>query len=726
MSFLPGGVGQWLMPRRALGGGAVVFPPATLFSFSDSPASGNTYIRDRPGWIQPTSDPRYQAANLISSGNFQFADGFNTGGFSGQDLGRVDGGQVSVTVSAVATTEELRVNFVNENTYLRANLASGRNRFQVTKSINGSSTTLYDSGVVTAINVGDVMTLEYSWSGSTCTLKLYVNGARYPNSSTSWTAAASGLLQPSSLVGAMSTGNYTAYASNVLGATPLARLTLNKLHRIYQRDKSTTNGNISVSGIGTGVTAIQFRLLQNDVLVSGWDYGAKSITGLTVDGSGNWSGTISNIPQGTGYQIQLRDSVDNLAGSVSRKFDVGVIIKGQGQSLATQIYQSSSVRTTAGSANAWFPWSMSNTTDIDVNPVTFDPAWDWAGITSGGDTYVADKNFSAFAQPIRAASSSLALAWHSGGYGSRKLTAFMSSDVSVPYTQGPSRTLWQNLVATIAFFGDLEVFIWDQGQEDAGRTYNLNSFSSTDATNYKNNFVSYIAAVRAQVGRTAAQLPVIVMPIGRMYPAGGTIGNYASDAAYDLFFKTQCELTALVSNCYLGAAQHDLTLASTTTSEPHLSSSADMGYIEKACRMGYDITKVLGLSSTDRRGALALSMAHSGLTLAITFDANTATALTCAASIATNFSFWTDNTFATPMTPTLMSIGALSGGQFVVTFTFAGSTAAGNVVSSGKGGAFSIGGSYPDSANALKATQADGRSVVTYPITGSVGYLTAT
>ncbi len=345
---------------------------------------------------------------------------------------------------------------------------------------------------------------------------------------------------------------------------------------------------------------------------------------------------------------------------------------------------------------------------------------------AGGNTFATTISNEALAAGFRASGTSLAIGWTTGGYGSSQLVRFLSSSASVPYGAGPSRNIWTNMLAQLAYLGDIEAFVWWQQSEDAGRAYNANGFGSTEAAAYKTNFIAYIAAMRAAVGRTAAQLPVIIIVGDRLYPPSGTIGNYTADAAYDLFYKTQCELTGLIANCILGSGVQDTVLATTTTNEPHLSGSVDMGYCEAACRQGYDIAKALGLASTDRRGALPLSMVHSGLTLAITFDANTATALTCAAAIASNFSFWTDSTFATPMTPTFMSIGALSGGQFIVTFTFAGATAAGNVVTSGKGGAFSRGGVYPDSANALKATQADGRSVVTYLIGGTVGYITAT
>ena len=92
----------------------------------------------------------------------------------------------------------------------------------------------------------------------------------------------------------------------------------------------------------------------------------------------------------------------------------------------------------------------------------------------------------------------------------------------------------------------------------------------------------------------------------------------------------------------------------------------------------------------------------------IAFDANGTSGMTCAASIASNFEFAADSTFASALTPTAMSID--SGTQ--VTFTFASAPAAGAAMRGPTG-------INPDVTNVLKGSYSDG-SVMSWPVYGSL------
>lgn len=727
-------------------GSASAFPAADQFSFADAFNTGNTALRDRTGWEQSTSDARLQNTELVNTATpaLTILDGFGANGLSYQETGRIDGGSASVTLATSASDWFVVLNGVDEQNMVRADFASTLNRVRISKIVGGVTTSLFDSGIIASLfEVGQVVSVSYSWSGTTCTVTLSLNGARYPNGTTSWTFAASGLLQPCGRIGLMTTGVYSAYASTALATAP--RVSMRKVHRIYQRNKTTSQGTVPIYGIAKGCTSLQFRLLQNDTVVSGWDWGQQTLNAVTVNPTtGVFSANVSGIPQGNNYQIDVRDTVDNNARSTSRKFDIGAIWILFGQSLAIQSPYATG-RTTAAVANAWLPRSTTPVGDQRSDPLNFETEWEWEGSVLGGNSWTANLSQTAMLAAVRAAAPGLATSIICAGYGSQVLTAFLSSSANVPYTVAPTgagRTLWQNLLATIDYYGgfydpnvgpsvptapgDFEGFIWDQGQEDAGRVAATLGFTPTLRTAYMANFQSYIGAIRSHVGRTAAQLPVLIVGLGRLNPAAGgtTFGNFACDPSWDLFRQTQYDLTQIAGfNCALSHTQMDLVLTDTALNEVHLTGLADYGYTEDLCRAGYAMAKAMGYATTDRRGAIPLSIARTSTTLAITFDANTASALTIPSGtgFGSNFVFWTDNTYTTQLTPTAVNIGALSGGQFVVTWTFA-ATASGNVATSGKGGAGSQGGVYPDitgnatSSKALMATQPDGRSVITWPI----------
>lgn len=103
--------------------------------------------------------------------------------------------------------------------------------------------------------------------------------------------------------------------------------------RIYQRDTATDTGSITISGTYTGTaTPIEAR-----IVLDGTSTEAKTWTQIVASPTGGtFSGTLSGIPSGGWYNIQVRDA--NNAGITSNgtnKVGIGILILNVGQSNAS-------------------------------------------------------------------------------------------------------------------------------------------------------------------------------------------------------------------------------------------------------------------------------------------------------------------------------------------------------------------------------------------------------
>ncbi|MAC81504.1 MAG: hypothetical protein CML66_25975 [Rhodobacteraceae bacterium] len=713
---------KWIglgMPRSpfvvpVVGGGAA-WPAPSAFSFDDDFATAvDISLRDRAGWTQDSPDIAYHAGALVKTAGFLDAnDGTGSGTVTYVDIGRITGGTLSyVDLAASATTTYIAFNIIDPDNlcYLLITSSGGPNRLRLYRKIAGVDTSMYDSFSNVSGDQGCEVSVEYSWSGTTCTIKLYIDGVRVPNDTTERTFTATGLLQPSGRCGIFRSGDYEA--ASVGGADTGPRVTMAKLHKVYQRAASGGAGTVPLSGTGQGITSLEYRLVQGGSVVSGWDWGDRPIEGFSVS-SGLWFGSVSGIPEGNDYQIEVRDSADNDALTRSRVFHIGAIWISSGQSLNMQMFQGigSSDRTVALQARGYMPSSgYPEFDDQQLSPFSYEDEWEFS------HSNLEDGPVPALIKEIRDnAASAFSINVH--GVGSTQIAAFLPTNTGSPYTSGAQRTLHENILAQIEYLGGCEGLIWNQGQEDAGRIYNSDVFGSTEAAQYKADFATMVGAIRTAAGRAAADFPVLIVGLGRIYPPSGTVGDYTVDPAYDLFRQTQYELTQEVANCDIACQIVDLALTGSppATNEVHLSGTADMGYTELGSRVGAAISRAMGDATEDRRGPIPVSAERTATTIAITYDANGCSAITCADSVAANVTFWDDDSYTSELVPASMSIGTLSAGEIVVTWTFS-ATSAGNMITSGKGGAYSTGGGYPDEANALKGTLADGRSVITWPI----------
>jgi hypothetical protein len=293
------------------------------------------------------------------------------------------------------------------------------------------------------------------------------------------------------------------------------------------------------------------------------------------------------------------------------------------------------------------------------------------------------------------------------GRGSSKLALFLQGDTHVDFS-ATNTTRFGQLQRTINWLGgDIEGVIWVQGEDDAGRAYTQNLFDAAAATQYSTDLQSLYSQVLAILdngnGRTTSQCPWVIIGLARMYES--SVSSQPGDASWDRFRAMQLTLGTTVTGMGYAGSSIDLALTSTTTApnpEVHL---ANVSRLEQAKRAGYAMAKLKGWRTTDRQGAILTSATRSGSTMILTYNANGGASFTSSNAISDAFVFGTDTTFATPLTPTAMSISAVSGGSFTVTFTFGSTVAAGSAVKT-------LGGLYPVIASPIL----DDSGVPTRPI----------
>lgn len=732
--------------------------------WSDSFDCGPWFVADRPGWTLLTvHGGTGQTSSVVPTVNTRptnylvVSDGYSTQSLFGQDIGRMDGGFVQVTMTP------------NGRAYATFNYVDFTNYFQTFINATQISLSYWKNGVsnnllfaATTNYVGSTLRVEWSWSGSTCTFLVYVNGQRYPNASTSYSVTSATLgFGPSPWVGeAYTNASADNYMAGILPTAPFARVTMAPVQKIYVLNTAGTGSQPTVSGTMIGTNAVEFRLVQNGSVVSGWDWGQKAWASFTTDG-GNWAGQLPVVPIGAGYSLEVRATNDTSAGSKSRVFGVGYLGMLNGQSLALQGIAANIAgpRTAPTQANTYLAYPglpASGATFLGaatLGPELASDAFDmrkamlWAGdaTTGNGTTTLVGNTASLMFAGIRASGNSAPLGWgNAASCGSSKLAWFKPTDTT-QCTAGvnPLRSrfqMWKDVIYGMG--GDLDFVDWSQGQEDAGRTPTTAAFDATAAAQYITDFNTTMDAIRTYLGRTPAQLPIVVTTLGKMRPnclsswspalynaigsgacttntgnscnPGSASSACPADQSWDLFRYTQWQITQQSGkNFLLGHSQLDLTMADTNYAQVH-SSNADQGYPEDAYRFGLDNAYALGLSSNDGRGPKPGTPVRSGTTLAITFSMNGTDTLVCACGTTppSNFFFYADSTFTTQIVPTSFAISGTT-----ATWTFASTLPTGVVVTSGKTPPNrsypGTGGIWPDVDNAVKGQRtADSMTVI--------------
>ena len=305
------------------------------------------------------------------------------------------------------------------------------------------------------------------------------------------------------------------------------------------------------------------------------------------------------------------------------------------------------------------------------------------------------------ADVLSAAGGNLPVAFVPGGSGGQPIAVLVPGSATI--LSGFTTNLWTALEQKIAAAdGDVEGMLYIQGESDAGSG---GGPSYTPAATYKAGLDAMYARLKTITGRDASQFHFVLHGLGRVAnaPAG-----YDDSGAWSAIRKAQFEWCRDTPGALLGSTALDNTIDMSPAWTSPAWHRDGPGYFEDGKRIGAALAKLYGYTTTDRRGPVPTGITRSGSTLVIAFDANGTSGMTCAASIASNFEFATDSTFATAMTPTAMSID--SGTQ--ATFTFASAPPAGAAVRGPTG-------INPAVANALKGTYSDG-SVMSWPIFASL------
>ena len=657
----------------------------TIFAFADDFSVASDWP-GRPGWRTIANDARVWTYFKVQGGATSSSFGYGTAGnFALVDVGRTDSQYVQASVPAAGSLK-LMLRVSDEKNNISITVTAGSNVYMpITKVAKGVSTNIFSGNPRPAsIVAGDMIRLESAGD----TIFLSINGARYPDASTSWSAAdlaRSGTIGIDSYQGVV----VDNFAGGYSGAAALVRVTLDPVRRVIQRDKGATSKAVPLTGQHSGLNgAPEMRLLvaSTNAVVAGWDWGQQPLTGFAQDGA-TWSARTAAIPQGDGYRIEVRDPANHDAGSRSNPFGVGIVFATYGQSNATGIAGGSYFTPATPIAISANPGTAAANQPQPALQVFDTTAW-----PRGGDGRAADT--------LSAAAANLPVAVIPGGYGGQPIAALVPGSATIQ--PGWTTNLWTGLEQTIAASGgDIEALVYIQGESDAGSGGGADFAPAT----YKAGLDAMYARLKAITGRGADQLAFVIHGLGRVAnaPAG-----YPAGTNWRELRKAQFEWCRDTPGALLGSTAIDVAMDMSPAwpSPAWHRLGTDAGYGEDGKRIGAALAKRFGYASTDRRGPVPTGMTRSGSTLVIAFDPNGAGAMTCAAPIATNFEFATDATFATALTPTAMTIDNSAHG---VTFTFSSALPTGAAVRGPTG-------INPDVANPLKAAELDGAGVMSWPI----------
>lgn len=278
--------------------------------------------------------------------------------------------------------------------------------------------------------------------------------------------------------------------------------------RLFQRTKALTTGPTTASGTYTGGTPsaieLQVRLTSNNSIVKSWTTGTSNIAG------GNWSSTITGVPQGGSYYIEARPSnATNLAQTGSNPFYVGMMFVLYGQSNMLNMSSRSSSPPAALAGTTYF------------NGTT------WVAVPGGnGVRELLNDVFTATGIPCAA------------------LNGGVSGVPIVSLSKG--QTAYTNLAAQItSATNDFEMIVWHQGEGDAA----LNTPQAT----YLASLSQLHSDLVTDYGRTKAQAPLVLAGL-----AFATLGY--TDAGWDAMERTLLDAPITNTNTYYSHSNRDATL----------------------------------------------------------------------------------------------------------------------------------------------------------------------
>lgn len=251
-------------------------------------------------------------------------------------------------------------------------------------------------------------------------------------------------------------------------------------------------GSLTISGTHTGATSVQARVVLHGT-------STEVVTWTTIDaspGATTWTGTLTNIPTGGWYNVQVRPgNATGITADGSNRFGVGALVAIAGQSQTTRYFTTGTDVTPDAllaeySGSDGTGWAARTTTGNGAN------AFGNRLITElGGTVPVFLLNYSVGATALNSAG---------GGSG-----YWMNTAGGSPYDLF--------IDGVISAGGKLEAVFWAQGEQDGFST-------AVSEAQYQSDLETFIARIRTDLGQ--ASLPFIITPLGRYTNAGPTNASW--------------------------------------------------------------------------------------------------------------------------------------------------------------------------------------------------------
>lgn len=351
---------------------------------------------------------------------------------------------------------------------------------------------------------------------------------------------------------------------------------------VYQRAVGTTSKTLTFTGTYNGSPAgIEARIC------SGQGTQVMPWTRCTTPSAGNWTVTFTNVPQGGGYYLEVRDTAitTNLARSIWH-FGVGATVMWTGQSNSAGMFSSSGGTAYAGVNTNLFLRGTIRRFDGTYFDYRADSA-SAAGVMPVIDTLSQQLGIPVMAVDASTGGSGLIGGWDTVG------SAFYQSF----------------LTRLSAIGGDTEGLVWVQGEADAVGT---NAFASA----YLTSFGTFLTNARTSVGRTAANLPMFLAILGRK----GSVSS--PNDSWAIVRTAQMNAETNYANVRLVGGYYDLPY----TDDLHMTNAS---YAKFGRRVTQAILNYLlpGTYTTGMKGPEPTSAAISGNDIIVTFTMNNGTNL---------------------------------------------------------------------------------------------------
>lgn len=239
--------------------------------------------------------------------------------------------------------------------------------------------------------------------------------------------------------------------------------------RLFQRTKALTTGPVAASGTYTGPdpNAVELQVLKvsDNSVVKDWTTASATIAG------GNWSATVTGVPQGGSYYVKARPSnAVGLAQTGANPFYVGILIIMYGQSNMANMSITSASPPSAAAGTTYFSGSA------------------WGAVPAGNGVRE-------FLNAVTTATGVPAAAINGSISGST--IEYLRDETA----SGGAGLFYAQMAAAGVTDGELCIFMQGEG--------NANTAPATSEASYKNSISDLHGKLAAHLGRTKAQFPFV-------------------------------------------------------------------------------------------------------------------------------------------------------------------------------------------------------------------------